>query len=164
MLLASVHVGKMTPDGSTEHIDVPHLSIWYALPTTTHFAREIDGTKLHASQAVIQTPKGEVHIWPHEYTVVKDLSKYLEFTEEQGFNIHFLNPESGGFDEQKLHYIRTRGISLAEARRWLLPELKNPYFCYFTFNEEYSKAFGEYFGSVQGLRVKMSQSRRQHSV
>ncbi len=98
-------------------------------------------------QAIIQTRDGAVHIWPHEYNVVSDLMKFLEFTEDDGFYIHFLNPTSDGFDPGKLHYIQSRGIPLGEARRMLLPEMKNPYFCYFTFNEAYSEIYPEWTGT-----------------
>src|ERR1043165_223561 len=66
MLLMSVHVGKPLTQGKSETIEVPHLSVWFATPTVSQSGyREVRPKK-----AVIQTPQGEVHIWPHEYTVV----------------------------------------------------------------------------------------------
>jgi hypothetical protein len=142
MLLMSVHVGKLTTEGKTEHVTVPHLSMWFALPTVSPSGC----LDLKKKKAIIQTPQGEVHIWPHEYTVVKDLSKYLDMTEEEGFYINFMS-ETEGFDMDKLLYIQSRGIPKGTAQRMLLPELKDPYFCYFTFHPAYSEAFGEGFGS-----------------
>lgn len=169
MLITSVHVGKAIPAAPKVEkkpfhspelepietcipIELPHLSIWYAMPTVTNLSRKVGPVTVSMSQAIINTPQGEVHVWPHEYIVVKDLSAYLQFTEEDGFNIHFLNPEAEGFPDDKLFYIRSRGIPLAEARRMLLPELKSPHFCYFTFHEEYAKYFPEYTGSPLSLR------------
>ena len=154
MLLAAVHVGKELPNGESEHIHVPHLSIWYAMPTVTAYTIECGPVRVASTQAIIQTPQGPVYVWPHEYNRVDDLSKYLEFTEEQGFFIHFLDPNSAVFNEEKLHYIRSRGVSLAEARRWLLPEVKSPYCCYFTFAEEYSEVFPEWTGTPYSMRAR----------
>jgi hypothetical protein len=142
MLLMSVHVGKLTDEGKTERVTVPHLSMWFALPTVSQSGHG----DYRMKKAIIQTPQGEVHVWPHEYTVVKDLSKYLDMTEEEGFYIHFMH-ETGGFDVDKLLYVQSRGIPRGAAQRMLLPELKDPHFCYFTFHPAYSEAFGEGFGS-----------------
>ena len=163
MLLTSVRVGKAVGD-TTKEIEVPHLSIWYATPTKTRFGKEFEGVKIVMSQAIIRTVDGDVHIWPHEYTRV-DLAKYLEFTDGDGLHIRFLHPETGGFDGKKLHYIRSRGISEAEAKRWLLPELNNPNFCYFEFDPEIAEVFGEgvgmpYFGSRNHSRRADSMNKR----
>jgi hypothetical protein len=144
MLLMSVYVGKAIGNGKSEKVTVPHLSMWFALPTLSQSG---DHFGVRRSKAIIQTPQGEVHIWPHEYTVVNDLSKYLEMSEEEGFYIHFISETSGGFDEDSLLYIMSRGIPRATAQRLLLPELKDPYYCYFTFHEAYSEMFGEGFGT-----------------
>jgi hypothetical protein len=145
MLLMSVNVGKSVGD-SVKQITVPHLSIWYATPTKTAHGKKFDGVSMPMHQAIIRTLDGDVHVWPHEYTPV-DLKKYLEFTDGDGLHIRFLHPETGGFDAKKLHYIRSRGISEAEAKRWLLPELNNPNFCYFEFDPEIAETFGKGFGT-----------------
>ena len=160
LMLANVDVAKELNDGKLERIHVPHLSIWYAMPHATSYSVEVGPVEMSAMQAIIQTPQGQVHIWPHEYNVVSDISKWLQFTEEEGFFVHFLDPQSAGFDEQKLHYIRSRGISLAQARRWLLPEIKSPFCCYFTLAKEYAEVFPEWTGSatLAGRRRKLCQT------
>jgi hypothetical protein len=145
MLLMDIHVGKETPEGS-ELIDVPRLSIWYAMPTVTTFRRKIAGVNLAMVQAIINTPKGNVHVWPHEYKLV-EIEKFLEFTEEQGFYMRPLHQETGAFDEKKLHYLRSRGISRADAQRMLLPELNNPNFCFFEFDGAYREVFSDGSGA-----------------
>jgi hypothetical protein len=109
MLLMSVHVGKMVGEEAKD-IVVPHLSIWYATPTKATCGKEFDGISMPMTQAIVRTLDGDVHVWPHEYNLV-DISKFLEFTEADGFNIRFLHPETGGFDPHKLHYIRSRAVS-----------------------------------------------------
>jgi hypothetical protein len=157
MLLLSVRVGKAVGE-TVKKITVPHLSIWYATPTTILCGKQFDGVKLPMHQAIIRTLDGDVHVWPHEYTKV-DLAKYLEFTDGEGLHIRFLHPETGGFDENKLHYIRSRGISEAEAKRWLLPELNNPNFCYFEFDSEITEVFGEGYGMPYLTRINHQRRR-----
>lgn len=143
MLLMSVNVGKEIAPGVAEPITLPHLSIWYGMPALLTCGEHFD---VRPSVAVVQTPQGEVRVFPHEYTIVKDLSAYLGMTEEEGFYIHFMR-EEGGFDVDALFYLMSRGIPKGEARRLLLPTLADPYFCYFTFHPAYSEAFGEGFGT-----------------
>lgn len=160
MLLMSVRVGKVLADGqTTKIINVPHFSIWYATPYVSNCRvrlhdiivkprgkRKGDSGYAYLRQAVIQTPDGAVHIWPHEYRLVS-IEKFLEFTEEDGFSIHFLSPSTAGFPEEALFYLRSRGIGKAHAERMLMPVLKDPLYCYFTFAPEIAKNFGEGVGT-----------------
>jgi len=139
ILLAQVNVGRKIDEATELHICVPHLSCWYALPVVTKGG-------LH--QAIIQHPEGQVHIWPHEYQLF-NLEKFLEFTEEDGFIIHFLS-ETSGFNEAAMFYIRSRGISKADAQRMLLPTLKDPNYCYFQFSDECREFFPEWTGTPYG--------------
>lgn len=143
MLLMSVHVGKEIAPGVAEPVTLPHLSIWFATPALLTCGERYG---FRPAVAVVQTPQGEVRVFPHEYTIVKDLSAYLGMTEEEGFYIHFMR-EEGGFDVDRLFYLMSRGIPKGEAQRLLLPELTDPFFCYFTFHPAYSDAFGEGFGT-----------------
>lgn len=148
MLLMTVRVAK-DPDGESEPvaITVPRLSIWYATPTVCQNG---------AFQAVIQTKSGAVHVWPHEYKCI-DIGTWLEFSENDGLNIHFLS-EGTGFDEAAMFYIRSRGIGQAEARRMLLATLKDPYYCYFTFDEAIANCFSE--GTGTGYLMPHNHARR----
>lgn len=159
MLLADVDVGEMLPDQSVKTIHVPHMSMWYALPAFSNFSRSVDDMEVHASMAVINHPDGEVRIWPHEYNIVRDITKYLEFTEADGFYINFIDQERGGFDDMKLFYLRSRGIPLGEARKMLIGELASPHFCYFTFHEEYATYYPQWTGSPYAMRVAESRRR-----
>ena len=156
MLLMAVHVGKELPDGNepdgevsasdyskhgrkvarkVEHIDLPHLSIWYGMPQVAS-----NGLR----QASIQTPQGEVRVFPHEYQIT-DLSKWLEFDEKDGLYIHFLREE--GLPEDAMFYLRSRGISKAEAQRMLLGSVRDPFLCWFSFHPDLAAYFGEGYGT-----------------
>lgn len=157
MLLMTVQVAKSTGetnDNNVEHIDVPHLSMWFALPSAANVAKY---ESRYPRQAIIQTPQGEVRIWPHEYSIVRDITRYLSATEEEGVYLKFMN-ESAAFDEERLFYIMQRGISRGDAQRILLPEIRDPFFCYILFHEAYSDALGEGFGS--GRLVAANHERR----
>ena len=131
IILLPVRVGTKIDEHTIKHIEVPHLSVWFAVPAMAN------NGELY--QAAIHTPDGEVRIWPHEYQLF-NLEKFLEFSDEDGFSIHFLS-ETGGFDEQAMFYIRSRGISKADAQRMLLPTLKDPNYCWFQFAPEFSDFF-----------------------
>ena len=142
-------------DATTFHITVPHLLVWFATPTM------VNHSDLH--QAIIQTPDGAVHVWPHEYQLF-DIEKFLQFTDEDGFRIQFLS-ESSGFDEAALFYIRSRGISKADAQRMLLPSLKDPNYCWFQFAEEFREFFPSgtgtlYLHAINRERRAFARSRR----
>lgn len=145
-----------------DNIEVPHLSMWFAKPTQ---AQNGNIMGFHPYKAIIQTPQGEVHVWPHEYAVISEIGAYLDFADEtgsQGIKINFMH-ESGSFDTAKLFYIMSRGISRPDAQRMLLPELKDPHFCYFTMAQEIQYTFGEGFGMPHLLDVnheRRAESRR----
>ena len=150
--MIEVHVGEEVDEETVRHIDIPHSTVWYAMP---HY---LSAQTLH--QAIIQTPEGQVHVWPHEYNLF-DIQKFLPFLGE-GFDIHFM-AESGGFSEEALFYIRSRGISKAEAQMMLLPTLKDPHFCYFTFAEEFRECFPSGTGTPYLFHSNHERRRQAHA-
>lgn len=154
MLLTAVRVGKQVDDRTVQTITVPHLSIWYAMPHLSNarvMLRDMAGRKrrsdrefVYLRQAVINTPDGAVHVWPHEYQKI-DINRYLEFCEDDGLFIHYLSEEAR-VDESALFYLRSRGISKADAQRMLLGTLTNSNYCYFTFAPEVAEIFGDGVG------------------
>lgn len=154
ILLMDVHVGRQIDADTYEGIDIPHLSVWYAMPNMTR------QSALH--QAVIQTRSGAVHVWPHEYNLFS-IEKFLPFLGD-GFDIHFL-AENGAFPEDAMFYIQSRGIGKAEAQMMLLPTLKDPNFCYFTFADDLRAFFPSgagtpYLHAYNHERRKAAHSRR----
>lgn len=169
MLLQTVHVGRAITETETRHlieayemltrdarpvtaetefieIVVPHLSMWFAMPTLAINLRAWSG--FHAHQAIIQTPHGSVNLWPSEYNIVKDINAYLGFIDEGAITINFMN-ESNKFDVDSLFYLMSRGLGRAQAQRLLLPDLKDPFYCYFTVDQSISDYFGEGFGQTR---------------
>jgi hypothetical protein len=158
IVLTEVKVGRRVDDQTILHITIPRLSCWFAVPMI------MPRTGLH--QAVVQSPEGSVHVFPHEYQTF-NIEKFLEFTDEDGFCIHFLS-ESSGFNEEALFYLRTSGISKAEAQRMLLPSLKDPNYCYFTFAEHvrewFPPGFGTFYLTAENHRARAESAaqRRNH--
>jgi hypothetical protein len=149
MLLVSVRVGRQVDDRTTKIITVPHLSMWYAMPHVSNMrvmlrpmgkrTREREFTFLR--QAVINTPDGAIHVWPHEYQKI-DITKFLDLCEEDGLFIHYLS-DKARVDESALFYLRSRGIAKADAQRMLLGTLTDSNYCYFTVSPEVAEVFGE---------------------
>lgn len=153
MLLISVRVGKQMDDETTKSIIVPHLSMWYAMPHVSNMrvlmhpmgktrARDREFTFLR--QAIINTPDGAVHVWPHEYQKI-DTNKFLDLCDDDGLFIHYLSDEAR-VDDSALFYLRSRGIAKADAQRMLLGTLTNSNYCYFTVSPQAAEIFGESAG------------------
>jgi hypothetical protein len=95
---------------------VPPLSIWFAEPWPMDCER-------HSSHRVkIITPKGELGLFPREYSLIRDPSKYYEFV-GQGMEIRFFGNEEG-VPKDALFYLRSRGISKRDALCMLIAEIK----------------------------------------
>jgi hypothetical protein len=154
LLLMDVRVGRQLPNGSAKPIRVQRLTAWYAMPTML--------SKAGLHQAIINTPDGAVHVWPHEYKRF-DVEQWLEFTAEDGLEIVFLN-ESAGFDEPSMFYLRSRGISKADAQRMLLPTLKDPNFCYFRFHDRFREIFSDGAGTPYIMGHNRERRARSHAL
>lgn len=107
---------------------VPLLSLWWARPHVLNDGRW--GNRL-PYQGVITTPAGDLHLWPHEYTICADPAAFLG---EEGVTIHSLGGDPV-LDEDHLFYLRSRGISRQDATVMLFDQIKGANFCYVTFDE-----------------------------
>lgn len=95
---------------------VPPLSIWFAEPWPIPRER-------HSSHRVkIVTPKGELGLFPREYSLIKEPAKYYEFV-GNGMEIHFFGNEEG-VPKDALFYLRSRGISKSDALCMLIADIK----------------------------------------
>lgn len=108
----------MIKDPPTTEFTVPCLSMWYALPDDkqTHVPGQI------RHRVKILTPLGTLWLWPYEYVVVRDLQPYLDMPGDH-IHIHYLGGD-GGVNADRLFYLRSRGISKAEAVKMLVGEVK----------------------------------------
>lgn len=104
---------------------VPLLSLWWARPHVLNDGQF--GTRL-PYQAIIQTPAGDLHLWPHEYTLCVDPQEILG---EEGMEIHTLGGEPL-LDEDHLFYLQQRGITRTEAVKMLFAQINQPNYCYVT--------------------------------
>lgn len=95
---------------------VPPLSIWFATPWPIQNER-------HCSHRVkILTPRGELGVFPREYSKINDPGKYFEFIGD-GMEIKFFGNEEG-VPKDQLFYIRSRGVSKKDALALLIGNIK----------------------------------------
>lgn len=92
--------------------------------------------------AKIRTKDGDLRLWPWEYRKI-DISKYLEIIDGEHLTMKFLakNPVMEKEVVERVFYLQTRGIPKKDCYALVLPELKDPSFCYFEFHEEYINYF-----------------------
>lgn len=71
----------------------------------------------------IITPRGELGVFPHEYSYVKDPGKYWEFIGTD-MKACFFGASDKGIPKDALFYLRSRGISKRDAITMLVGEIK----------------------------------------
>jgi hypothetical protein len=113
---------------------VPLLSLWWARP---HVLNDGAYGKRLPYQGIIQTPAGDLHLWPHEYTICRDPQAFIG---EEGVGIHTLGGEPL-LDEDMLFYLRSRGISRNDATAMLFNQIAQPNYCYATMPKEAKDMF-----------------------
>lgn len=116
---------------------VPILSMWRCRPHELNSGGIEVGPKLNRirirpKQAVIATPGGDLHLWPHEYQIVRDPRVLMS---DPDATIHSLGGEAV-LDEEALFYLQSRGISHADAVLLLIDSVQATDFIYVTFPEE----------------------------
>lgn len=117
---------------------VPLLSMWRArpnrLPSGGITIGRTKGSQLTVRpyQAVIATPGGELHLWPHEYQIVTD--PYVLMSCE-GATIHSLGGNAV-VDEEQLFYLQSRGIPYDDAIMLMIDQVTAVDHIYVTFPEE----------------------------
>lgn len=120
---------------------LPLLSMWRARPHTLNDGAVVLGSgkrsiKLYPKQAVISTPGGDLHLWPHEYIIASNPMALLSHEDSM---IHSL----GGtpvLAEDQLFYLMSRGISRHDATMLLFDQITTTDFVYVTFPEEVTEA------------------------
>ncbi len=115
---------------------VPPMSFWFALPWL------MEGHGGHPMHRVkIITPRGNLGLFPHEYSKVTDVSRYYEFF-GNGIEPIFFGAGEGGVPSDALHYLRSRGISKAEAIKMLIGSIKSPDVLYLMTDKSITDTFG----------------------
>lgn len=118
-----------------QHFRVPLLSMWRARSHTLNtgaFVLGGKGPKVYPQQAVIQTPAGDLHLWPHEYRIVRDP---MALASDPDATLNSLGGEAV-LNEDERFYLMSRGISHQDATLMLFDKIESLDFVYVTFPEE----------------------------
>lgn len=113
---------------------VPPLSIWFA----TRWPMD-EGRRRVIHRVKVTTPRGDVGLFPHEYSKITEIEKYYEFIGD-GMTIHFFGNEEG-IPKDKLFYLRSRGVSKRDAITMLLKTIRNPGVCWIETDRAVASAF-----------------------
>lgn len=122
---------------------VPPLSIWYAEPWPMG-----DGNRITYRVKVV-TPKGELGVFPREYSLIGDPGKYFQFIGE-GMEAKFFGSEEG-IPRDKLFYLRSRGISKTDAIIMLIGSIKAHGVMWLESSPEVAEHFGKQFPDAKRL-------------
>jgi hypothetical protein len=114
---------------------MPLLSVWFAEPWPME-----SNAVVVPFRAKILTPRGELGIFPREYSIVPDPQKFYEYF-GKGVKIRFFGGDTAGIPEDKLFYIRSRGVSKADAIALLLGNIKSPGICWIETDHKVAKTF-----------------------
>jgi hypothetical protein len=113
---------------------VPLLSMWRARPHELNVGgiQVAKGLKIYPQQAIIATPGGDLHLWPHEYIVA---TNPMALAAEEGATLNSLGGDPV-LNEDALFYLQSRGISYQDAALMLFDTIRGTDFMYVTFPEE----------------------------
>lgn len=129
---------------------VPPLSMWRARPRELNTEAIVSrGVKIYPKQAIIATPGGDLHLWPHEYVVV---DRPVTLVSDPDATLHALGGQPV-LDEDALFYLMSRGIPRHEAVMVLFDSVTSLDFVYVTFPEWITDALA---GAGQSLRRYMA--------
>lgn len=113
---------------------VPPFSFWYSEPWP------MEGSGPKPKRVKIVTPKGELGVFPHEYSLVQDIAKYFEFVGD-GIEAKFFGNEDG-IPKEPLFYLRSRGIAKRDAIVMLIGSIKAHGVLWLEAGKECADAFG----------------------
>ena len=141
--------------GLRDRFRVPLLSMWRARrhELNSSSVTTSTGVKLYPQQAVITTPGGDLHLWPHEYTIAKNP---MALASDPDSTLNTLGGEAV-LDEEKMFYLQSRGIPRQEATLMLFDTIVSLDFVYVTFPEYITAALE---GVGRPLRRHIALSKR----
>lgn len=115
---------------------VPPLSIWFAEPWP------LDSEQYDSHRVKIVTPRGELGLFPREYSRIEDPGRYYEFIGD-GMEIHFFGTGDVGVPELPLFYLRSRGIAKKDAISMLIGSIKAHGVCWIESDPSICAHFGK---------------------
>lgn len=109
----------------------PHASIetqlggyYFAVPCID--AKETFGWKDKRFSVTAYTPDGEIRLYPHEYAKPK-IEEMIEFWAEGAFEFHPFNEDLSDVElTERLFYVTSRGIPMADALPMVLGDILSP--------------------------------------
>lgn len=139
---------------------LPNASDLYGEKNMEELQRMID-LKLFSEDDLTQqvkliTPFGSCCIQPHEYNVVKDMTPYVDATKDGHAFMRFLSKSktlSGKIADQ-VFYLRSRGISYAEALGMAIGNVQSQNLFYIEMHPEYQKAYTRYWDTYWEKKMK----------
>ncbi|MCX5103495.1 hypothetical protein [Streptomyces sp. NBC_00439] len=137
---------------------VPPLSMWRARPHELNTdAIVLKDVEIHPQQAIIATPGGDLHLWPHEYVVV---DHPMMLVSDPDATLHSLGGQPV-LDEDAVFYLMSRGIPRHEAVMVLFDTVTSLDSVYVTFPEWITDALA---GAGQSLRRHMALNPRKSTA
>ncbi|PUB32512.1 hypothetical protein C8K30_1011038 [Promicromonospora sp. AC04] len=162
--------GKSIPDGGAwilvveepftelrSRFRVPHLSMWRARPHELNSgALTANGVRIYPKQAIIATPAGDLHLWPHEYVVAE---RPMQLASDPDACLVALGGQPV-LEQDELFYLMSRGIPHREAVMLLFDKVASLDYVYVTFPEKITDALA---GAGQSLRRHLALNPRRTS-
>lgn len=113
---------------------VPPLSLWFAEPW------DMDHERRNSHRVKIITPKGELGLFPREYSIVSNPEKYLKFIGKD-MTIKFFGSTTG-VPPDALFYLRSRGVKKEDAITMLIGQVRSHGVCWIETSPEVCEYFG----------------------
>lgn len=139
-------------------------SVYYAKPAPVMKEVPVDATLTRSKKIVkvpyykvrIATENGEVHLWPHEYVVMRDPNALLAEV-GNSFDMIRLGGDAN-YDDAKVHYLSTRGVDSGGVYKLLLGSLNSTNHVYFKIREGEPREFWEFYIDAlhKGLDPRMA--------
>ncbi len=126
----------MVTDPPQTEYTVPPMSFWFAVEWPME---GLAGNRLH--RVKILTPRGELGLFPREYSKVDHIEKYYEFM-GKGIEPIFFGAGAGGIPSDQMFYLRSRGIAKRDAIVMLMGLIKSQDVMYLLTD----KSITDYFG------------------
>lgn len=138
--------GKAIPEGGAwilileephtemkSRFSTPPLSMWRARKHELNDGgfTTSQGVKFYPQQAVIATPAGDLHLWPHEYMIA---TNPMALASDPDAELHALGGQPV-VDEEEVFYLQRVGIPRQQAMLMLFDRIESLDFVYVTFPE-----------------------------
>lgn len=134
-------------------------NVYYAKPAYTPVEIQIGEktAKIRRLKAKITVEAGEVMLLPHEYVVINNPTDILQGVGEGKEYEMVRLGGTANYDQAKVHYLGTRGVSEADVYQMLMGDLNSTTFCYFRLRPEYLEQYDYLISAMQkGIDYKMA--------